>query len=120
MLPVIKEVDPLEMQQLYYFIYHPSEVSQQCDPGVWIDWVFALKQADQRHLLEFVEGWSAGRITVAASVPLFASVITGTVWSALSGDVQTAFTFASFLLAFGSGEFVSFLVVIAQLHSLVR
>jgi len=44
MLPTIKEIDPLEMQQLYYFIYHPSAVSQQCNPGVWIDWVFALNK----------------------------------------------------------------------------
>jgi hypothetical protein len=93
------------MQSLYYFIYHPSEVTQQYAPGVWIDWVFSLKQVDQRYLLEFVEGWSAARITITASIPLLASVLTGTVWSVLTKDVVTAFTIASFLLAFGSGKF---------------
>jgi hypothetical protein len=35
-------------------------------------------------------------------VPLVASVVAGSVWSAVTGDGATAFTFASFLLAFGS------------------
>ena len=105
MLPVVKEIDPLEMQQLYDLIYNPAGVHDEGQPGEWIDWVFALKQPDHRHLLEFVEGWSATRITITASIPLVASVIAGTLWSVLSGDVSTAFTFASFLLAFGSGLF---------------
>jgi hypothetical protein len=57
MLPTIKDVDPLEMQQPYYFMRHPAEVSLQFPAGVGVDWVFALKQPDgRRHLLEFVEG----------------------------------------------------------------
>ena len=103
------------MQQPYYFMRHPSEVSQQFTPGVWIDWVFTLKQPDgRRHLLEFVEGWSSGRITLTASVPLVVSVLSGTVWSAATGDVATAFTFASFLLTFGS-VFIAILAIVSTI-----
>jgi hypothetical protein len=109
MLPIVKDIDPLAMQQLCYFMRHPAEVPKQFEQGVWIDWVFALKQPDgRRHLLEFVEGWSAVRITITASVPLVASVIAGTVWSVVTKDVSTAFTFASFLLAFGGAFFWRF------------
>ena len=105
-MPVIVEFNPLLMQQLYHLIYHPSKVKKD-RPGTWINWVFSLKQPEQRYLLEFVEGWSPLRITIATSLPLFASVVTGIVWSVLAKDVSTAFTIASYILGFGSGEFVS-------------
>lgn len=55
LLPAIKDMDPLEMQQLYYLIRNPTEVALQFRAGEWVDWVFALKQlGGRRHLLEFV------------------------------------------------------------------
>jgi hypothetical protein len=103
------------MQQLYYLMRNPTEVALQFRVGEWIDWVFALKQPDgRRHLLEFVEGWSAARITATASVPLVASVVAGTAWSAVTGDVVTALTFATFLLTFESA-FLAILAIVSTI-----
>lgn len=70
----------------------------------WIDWVFRLRQRDRRHALEFVEGWNGTRIAIAGLTPLLISCILGVVWSWQTGDVQTAFTVAGFVLTAGTCE----------------
>lgn len=41
-----------------------------------------------------------------------ASVVAGTAWSAVTGDVVTALTFVTFLLAFGSA-FLAILAIVS-------
>jgi hypothetical protein len=53
-------------------------------------------------VLEFVEGWNALRICVTAAVPLAVSTMLGIGWSVRTGDVQTAFTIAGFVLTAGT------------------
>jgi hypothetical protein len=107
---VIVEGDPMAMQEFLYYVYHPDKVAEEYNrPRVWIDWVFSLREersdgSVHRHLVEFVEGWSPVRITIASSFPLVGSVVMGVVWASMTGDAQSAFSVASFLLTFGSGE----------------
>ncbi|MBE3046809.1 hypothetical protein IMZ48_30630 [Candidatus Bathyarchaeota archaeon] len=109
---VIVEMDPIATQEFLYYIRHPENVMKDryLHERVWVDWVFSLREEQEdgrihRHLVEFVEGWSPVRITLAASFPLVGSVVLGVVWSSMTGDAQTAFTVASFVLTFGSGTF---------------
>jgi hypothetical protein len=71
---------------------------------LWIDWIFQLRQENRRHALEFIEGWNAYKIYVAGILPLAASTLMGIVWSMKTGDVQTAFTVAGFVLTAGTGQ----------------
>ena len=71
----------------------------------WLDWVFDLKTPTCRHLLEFVESWNATRVVIAASIPMLLSTLTGIFWSVKSGDAQSAFAVAGFILTLGTGKF---------------
>lgn len=100
------------MQEVLYAYNHPSEFGSETD---WIDWVqpyqkhrinlpltcrqvFRLREPDKRHALEFVEGWNGTRIAIVGTIPCVISTLIGVIWAARSGDAQTAFTVASFIL----------------------
>ena len=92
-------LDPSVLQEIFYAYQNPKSIDTE---HVWIDWVFNLRQPDKRHALEFVEGWDAKRIAILGSIPLIFSTLVGLIWSIRSGDWQTAFTVASFILAAGT------------------
>ena len=84
---------------MLYAYNHPSQMNTE---HVWIDWVFRLRQPDKRHALEFVEGWNGTRIAIAGMTPLVFSTVVGLIWSIKSGDWQSAFTVAGFILTAGT------------------
>jgi hypothetical protein len=99
--PTVVPLDEFVLQEMLFAFNAPSKITTEND---WIDWVFRLRQVDRRHALEFVEGWNGARIAVAGTLPLLISTIVGVVWSVKSGDVQTAFTVAGFILTGGTRE----------------
>lgn len=53
--------------------------------------------------LQFVEGWDVGKITLLSLVFLgLGSLLTGILWGIYGHDVQTAFSVASYILAFAA------------------
>lgn len=85
-----------------YAFQHPDRLNSQDE---WIQWVFRLRRQDRRHAIEFVEGWNTTRIAIAGTIPWLSSCIVGIAWTAAGGDIQTAFTVASFILTSSSGMF---------------
>ncbi|MCJ1350126.1 MAG: hypothetical protein MMC33_000107 [Icmadophila ericetorum] len=51
----------------------------------WNQWVFCLRKVDQRHALEFVEGWNGARIAIAGIIPWLFSTLVGMAWSVIKG-----------------------------------
>jgi hypothetical protein len=98
---------------MLYAYNHPSRIDTD---HVWIDWVFNLRQSDKRHALEFVEGWNGTRIAILGTIPLVFSTLVGLIWSVRSGDWQTAFTVASFILTAGT-LLLALLAVISGLEA---
>lgn len=94
-------LDDFVLQEILFAYGNPNKIETSTE---WIDWVFRLRQSDRRHALEFVEGWNGTRIAVAGLTPLFFSCLLGIVWSWKTGDVQTAFTVAGFVLTAGTCE----------------
>jgi hypothetical protein len=94
-------LDDFTLQEVFHAYNNPSMIETE---AAWIDWVFNLRQADRRHALEFVEGWSGSRIATVGSVPWVSATIVGVVWVVRGGDAQTAFTVASFILTVGTCE----------------
>lgn len=92
-------LDEFELQELLHAFNNPSEIENN---GEWIDWVFKLRGPTRRDALQFLEGWNAARIAIAGIIPLCFSTMVGIVWSAYTGDVQTAFTVAGFILTAGT------------------
>lgn len=90
------------MREVLYAYNHPSEFGSETD---WIEWVFRLRQPNRRHALNFVEGWKGTRIAIAGTMPCILSTMVGIICSARGGDIQTAFTVASFILTIATGEF---------------
>ncbi len=84
-----------------YAYRHPKTLSTTDD---WVHWAFRLRRADQRHALEFVEGWNTTPIAISGTVPWLASSLVGILWAVLGGDTQTAFTVASFILTSSSSR----------------
>jgi hypothetical protein len=84
-----------------YAYQNPDRLSSSQD---WIQWVFRLRLKDRRHALEFVEGWNTTRIAISGAVPCVSSCLVGIIWTAMGGDVQSAFTVASFLLTISSSK----------------
>lgn len=97
--PEVVPLDAFTLQEIFYAYQHPEHIKTELE---WIDWVFRLRQADCRHALEFVEGWSGFRIGLVGSLPWVVATIVGVVWTVRDGDVQTAFTFAAFILTVGT------------------
>ncbi|CAG8980873.1 hypothetical protein HYALB_00013512 [Hymenoscyphus albidus] len=97
--PTIVPLDDFIIQEVLHAYQNPSTIETEHD---WIDWVFRLRQPDRRHALEFVEGWNGTRIAIAGLMPLLVSCVLGVVWSWRTGDVQTAFTVAGFVLTAGT------------------
>ena len=92
------------MQEVLYAYRRPSEIDTD---HAWVDWMFRLRQPDRRHALEFVEDWNGTRIAVAGMTPLLFSTLVGIIWSVRSGDVQTAFTAAGFILTAGTRKLLA-------------
>ena len=92
------------LQEVFFAYNNPSKISTD---HVWIDWVFRLRQPDKRHALEFVEGWSGTRIAIAGTLPLVFSTLVGVLWSVKTGEVQTAFTVAGFILTAGTRKLIA-------------
>ena len=70
-------------------------------------WVFRLRRPNQHYALEFVEGWNGSRIVIAGTLPWLISCLVGAIWTARGGDVQVAFTVASYILTSAAGKAVS-------------
>jgi hypothetical protein len=87
--------DDFVLQEIMYAYRNPERLSSTDD---WVQWAFRLRQKDRRHALEFVEGWNTTRIAISGTVPWLSSCLVGIIWTAMGGDVQTAFTVASFIL----------------------
>ncbi|KAF2265241.1 hypothetical protein CC78DRAFT_579651 [Lojkania enalia] len=88
-------LDEITMQEVLYAYKHAAEFGNETD---WIEWIFRLRRPDERHALEFVEGWNGPRIAVVGTIPCIASMLVGVIWTARGGDAQTAFTVATFIL----------------------
>lgn len=58
------------------------------------------------------------RIAMAGSTPLIFSTVMGIAWSVRSGDVQTAFTVAGFILTAGTCKLPSDTLIVGFLSSL--
>jgi hypothetical protein len=97
--PTRVPLDEFILQEVLYAYNNPSTVKSEHE---WVDWVFRLRRPDQRHALEFVEGWNGYRIGIIGSAPWIASSIVGIIWSAMGGDMVTAFTVAIFILTVGT------------------
>lgn len=106
--------DEFTMQEVLWAYNHPSSFSKT--ETEWIEWVFRLRQLDKRHALEFVEGWNGTRIAIFGTIPCVASTLVGVIWSALGGDVQTAFTVAGFILTVAT-VLLALLAVISGIDS---
>lgn len=100
--PTVVQLDNFVLQEMLYAYKNPSKIDTYHE---WIDWVFRLRQPDKRHALEFVEGWNGTRIAIAGMTPLVFSTVVGLAWSIRSGDWQTAFTVAGFILTAGTRKF---------------
>jgi hypothetical protein len=82
---------------------------------VWVDWIhnnlnngsFDPKHTDEtgvRYSLECCFDWSAKRISVAFLIPLSLSVVVGLWYQRSTGDVQTAWSIASFIVTASAGK----------------
>jgi hypothetical protein len=111
--PTVVPLDTFVLQEMLYAYNHPSKIDTDHS---WIDWVFNLRQAEKRHALEFVVGWNGTRIAFLGTLPLVLSTAASLVWGILSGDWQTAFTVASFILTAGT-LLLALLAVISGLEA---
>jgi hypothetical protein len=98
--PEVVQLNDIVLHEIMYAYLHPNRLSSE---HKWIDWVFRLRKSDRRHALEFVEGWDTTRIAITGSIPWTFSCIVGVVWAVRTGDVQTAFSVASFILTSATG-----------------
>lgn len=79
-----------------YAFENPDKIESKTD---WVSWVFRLKSnPDKKYALEFVEGWKGGKIMILGAIPWVGSFLTALIWSACGGDIQTAFSVASYIL----------------------
>ncbi|KAM5347396.1 hypothetical protein ACJ41O_010401 [Fusarium nematophilum] len=102
---IVKNMSPEATADLLFQIFRLGYGSTHKDGDDWVEWVFGLSDADgKRHQLEFIEGWSPLRLLIATSIPLLSSIVLGVCWIVLTGDIQTGFTLAGFVLTAGSGE----------------
>lgn len=103
--PVIVDMDPEATADLLFQILRRGCSSGRRDDDYWVRWVFNLSNLEgKRHQLEFVEGWSPLRLLIATSIPLLSSIMLGICWSVLTGDIQTGFALAGFVLTAGSSK----------------
>jgi hypothetical protein len=100
--PKIVPIDDFTLQEIFFAYSKPSTIKSTFE---WVDWVFELRQPNQRHALEFVEGWSGFRVAIVGSMPMFISTVVGITWAA-KGDVTTAFTVAAFILTLGTSKYL--------------
>lgn len=94
-------LDDFVLQEMMYAYRNPSKLKSKDE---WVKWVFRLRRKDKRHAIEFVEGWNTTRIAVAGTVPWLSSCLVGVIWAVIGGDIQTAFTVASFILTSSSSK----------------
>lgn len=96
---------PDAFQEVLWNFYKPSRVKK--DSFRYVDWIFKLRQEEQRHALEFVEGWSGWRVALAGSIPGMISTGVATAWALMGGELSTVFTVSSFVLAISTREYPS-------------
>jgi hypothetical protein len=89
------------LSEIIFAYLNPGKIDSNQE---WVNWAFKLKQKDKRYALEIIEDWQVGRVAVIGCVPWVTSFLLGIIWSACGGDVQTAFTVASFVLTAGSSK----------------
>ena len=97
-------LDEFMLQEIYHVYLNTSSINTETE---WIEWVFRLRRQNERHALEFVEGWNGSRIVIAGTLPWLISCLVGIIWTARGGDVQAAFTVASYILTSATGKAVS-------------
>jgi hypothetical protein len=112
--PVPVPLDEFTMQEVLWAFNHPESFSDQ--ESEWVDWVFRLRQRDKRHALQFVEDWNGMRIAIVGTIPCVLSTAVGITWSAMGGDIQTAFTVAGFILTVAT-VLLALLAVISGIDS---
>ncbi|KAH7141045.1 hypothetical protein EDB81DRAFT_69686 [Dactylonectria macrodidyma] len=111
--PVVVPFDDFVLQEMMYAYRNPSKLESKDD---WVKWVFRLRRKDKRHAIEFVEGWNTTRIAIAGTIPWLSSCLVGVLWAAVGGDIQTAFTVASFILT-SSSIILALLAIISSIES---
>lgn len=94
-------LDDFVLQEMMYAYRNPSKLKSKDE---WVKWVFRLRRKDKRHAIEFVEGWNTTRIAIAGTIPWLSSCLVGIIWAVIGGDIQTAFTVASFILTSSSSK----------------
>jgi len=111
--PVVVPFDDFVLQEMMFAYLNPDKVESTDD---WIQWVFRLRRREKRHAVEFVEGWNSTRIAIAGSIPWLSSCIVGIAWTAAGGNVQSAFTVASFILTSAS-IILALLAIVSSIES---
>ncbi|KAL6407419.1 hypothetical protein AUP68_10251 [Ilyonectria robusta] len=114
--PVVVPLDDFVLQEMMYAYRNPSKLESKDE---WVKWVFRLRRKDKRHAIEFVEGWNTTRIAIAGTVPWLSSCLVGVIWAVIGGDIQTAFTVASFILT-SSSIILALLAIISSIESAGR
>lgn len=100
--PALLRLDAASRNSILHAFNKPHKISTTND---WVDWIFRIKGlSPNRYGLEFVQGWDGRKIVILAAVPWIGSVITAFLWSALTGDVQTAMAVASYILTASGGR----------------
>ncbi|KAH0603950.1 uncharacterized protein H6S33_006981 [Morchella sextelata] len=111
--PALLQLDAASRNSILHAFNKPHKISTTND---WVDWIFRIKGlSPNRYGLEFVQGWDGRKIVILAAVPWIGSVITAFLWSALTGDVQTAMAVASYILT-ASGGILALLGIISTLE----
>ncbi|KAH6972108.1 hypothetical protein BKA56DRAFT_660140 [Ilyonectria sp. MPI-CAGE-AT-0026] len=114
--PVVVPLDDFVLQEMMYAYRNPSKLKSKDE---WVKWVFRLRRKDKRHAIEFVEGWNTTRIAIAGTIPWLSSCLVGIIWAVIGGDIQTAFTVASFILT-SSSIILALLAIISSIESAGR
>lgn len=76
----------------------------------WIDWVsknmneFHKIPSEGRYSLELKLSWSAKKIMVLVTTPVILSLVIGTWYMQSTGDTQTAWTIASYIVTAAGGK----------------
>jgi hypothetical protein len=81
-----------------FYEYETGVRSDTCN-----EWVYNTIIA-KNHSIELLLGWSAVRITIAVSFPVILSFAVGLWYMKKTGDVQTAWTLASYIVTGVGGE----------------
>ncbi|KAF8247161.1 hypothetical protein K440DRAFT_644181 [Wilcoxina mikolae CBS 423.85] len=98
-------------QQIVNQIYYEYVTGVNSD--AWNEWIFNTI-ADQSLSIELLLGWSVVRISVVVSFPVLSSFAIGMWYMQTTGDVQTAWTIASYVIT-GVGVIIALFGVITAI-----